>query len=195
MKVPRASLAWIAILIIVSVVVFFGYHILVASKSSPAESTVEFGTLPQEPSFVQHVQNVPRARPAPIQSHRIEPVPVPQIPAQTEQEVQMDEEPLRQTPPDAQYGEPQHIDPLEGPVHSSSDFGDNLRHPEQMIEMAPPLGTSRIMPAGLGSENTAPGGNQPSQFTPEMAQNGGEFMSGISAFDGTDGGGIAYSMI
>ncbi len=195
MKVPRASMAWIAILIIVSVVVFFGYHIFAASKSSSIEQGVTFGALPQEPAFVQQTQNVPVARPAPIQQHRPEPVPVPQIPAQTEQEVQQDEEPLRQTPPDAQYGEPHHMDPLEGPVHSSSEFGDNLRHPEQMIEMAPPLGTSRVMPAGLGSENSAPGGNQPSQFTPEMAQNGGEFMSGIVAFDVSDGGGIGYSMI
>lgn len=195
MTVPRVSLAWIALLVIGLVVAFFGYHIFMASGNAPQETGVQFGTMPQEPEFAQRPTSIPSAQPASIrQQYHVEAVPIPHIPAQTEQEVQQDE-PLRQTPPDVEYGEPQHMDPLEGPVHSSSEFGDNLRHPEQMIEMAPPLGTSRIVPAGLGSEQTAPGGNRPSQFTPEMAQNGAEFMSGIVAFDGSDGGGIAYSMI
>ena len=144
---------------------------------------------------MQSAQNttVQPVRPAPIQ-HQVERVPVPQVPAQVEEDLRHDE-PLYQTPPDVEYGEPEHMDPHEGPVHSMSEFGDNLRHPEQMIEVAPPLGTSRIVPAGLGSEKSAPGGNRSSEYAPEMAQNGGEFMSGIMAFDGSDGGGIAYSMI
>ncbi len=190
MKVPRVSLAWIALLVIGLIAVFFGYHIFMASGSK--ENTgMSFDKVPQETGTLY---SQPVSHPAVIQ-RQVESVPVPHIPAQTDEEVQQDAEPIRQTPPDAEYNEPHYMDPLEGTVHSSSEFGDNLRHPEQMIEIAPPLGTSRIVPAGLGSEESAPGGNTPSQFTPEMAQNGGEFMSGILAFDGSDGGGIGYSMI
>jgi hypothetical protein len=54
----------------------------------------------------------------------------------------------------------------------------------------------RVPAAGLGSDELpSHGGHQSVQYSPEMAQNGGEFMSGIFAFDGTDGGGIGYSMI
>lgn len=185
MKVPRVSVAWIVVFILLSVIGFFGYHIFFAVKpESPG-----FGTVPQE----QSVQGTQPPLAIPVQAP-VEKVPMPKVPAQTEEDLRADE-PLRETPPDVEYGEPQYMDPLEGPVHSVSEFGDNLRHPEQMIEVAPPLGTSRIVPAGLGSEESAPGGNRPSEYAPEMAQNGGEFMSGIMAFDLTDGGGIGYSMI
>jgi hypothetical protein len=188
MKVPRVSLAWIMILVLVSVIIFFGYHILSAYVDKKELNEVPlFESYPTE-SFIQ-----PPTRPAPIYPSQ-EVVPMPSVPAQTEEDLR-EPEPLQQTPPDAEYGEPHHIDPLERPVHSISNFGDNLRHPEQTIEVAPPLGTSRIVPSGLGSEKSAPGGNRPTDYTPEMAQNGGEFMSGILAFDGSDGGGIGYSMI
>jgi hypothetical protein len=188
MKVPRVSLAWILVMVLVSILVFFGYHILSAYDEKKELNQIPmFESYPTE-SFVQ-----PPMRPAPIQPPQ-EAVPLPHVPAQTEEDLR-EPEPLQQTPPDVEYGEPQYMDPHEGPIHSMSEFGDNLRHPEQMIEVAPPLGTSRIVPAGLGSEKSAPGGNRPADYTPEMAQNGGEFMSGIMAFDGTDGGGIGYSMI
>lgn len=187
MKVPRVSLAWIALLVIALVGVFFGYHIFMASSNTGTHSEPVSQEIGQVFSPTASISSV-------IKPHT-ESLPIPRIPAQTEEEVQQDAEPVRQTPPDVDYNEPHYMDPLEGPVHSSSEFGDNLRHPEQMIEIAPPLGTSRIIPAGLGTDETAPGGNHPSQFTPEMAQNGGEFMSGIVAFDVSDGGGIGYSMI
>lgn len=198
MKVPRVSLAWIGIIIISCLVAFFGYHILKSiqgSSQSDIQGLVATGVLPMDEMQMESAHNttVQPVRPAPIQQ-LIERVPVPNVTAQPEEDLRQDE-PLAQTPPDVEYGEPQSIDPQEGPVHSMSEFGDNLRHPEQMIEVAPPLGTSRIVPGGLGSEKTAPGGNRPSEYAPEMAQNGGEFMSGIMAFDGTDGSGIAYSMI
>ena len=186
MKVPRVSVAWIVVFILLSVIGFFGYHIFFAAK--PEHTSSEFGVVPQE---YQQMPSVPVQ--VQVQAP-VEKVPMPKVPAQTEEDLRADE-PLRETPPDVEYGEPQYMDPLEGPVHSMSEFGDNLRHPEQMIEVAPPLGTSRIVPAGLGSEESAPGGNRPSDYAPEMAQNGGEFMSGIMAFDLSDGGGIGYSMI
>lgn len=187
MKVPRVSLAWIIVVIVVSLLAFFGFHILSAMGSNTPQPIPMTQLYPTE-SFVQ-----PPLRPAPLRAS-VEAVPMPQVPAQTEEDMREDE-PLQQTPPDKQQEEPHYADPHEGPVHSMSEFGDNLRHPEQMIEVAPPLGTSRIVPSGLGSEKSAPGGNRPSDYTPEMAQNGSEFMSGIMAFDGSDGGGIGYSMI
>jgi hypothetical protein len=195
MNAPRVSIAWILTLIFACIIAFFGYHILSAMNNTKSELTMQsisnMGVMPMDEMIQQKNQNV--AIPAMVEQ-QVERVPIPEVPAQTKQDLEEDE-PLRRTPPDVEYGEPHSLDPHGGPVHSVSEFGDNLRHPEQMIEVAPPLGTSRMVPSGLGSEKTAPGNNRPSEYSSEMAQNGGEFMSGIMAFDGTDGGGIGYSMI
>jgi hypothetical protein len=97
-----------------------------------------------------------------------------------------------ETPPSIEYPDPEAIDPMEQVVNSESEFGDNLRHPEQTIEMQPPIGSLRAISS---DEPPSMGGNESVQYSPELAQNGGEFMSGIFAFDGTDGGGVGYSMI
>jgi hypothetical protein len=192
MSAPRISLAWVAVLVIVSVVAFFGYQILkVSFEGKPSN---EFVPVPMNnPEQLFPPSKIPPAVPATLME---EPqiVPPPPVVGQSQQELMADE-PLQQTPPDVQYSEPVSNDPLEGPIHSDSLFGDNLRHPEQMFEVAPPLGSGRVVASGLGSDRSSQGGNQSVRFAPEMAQNGGEFMSGISAFDGSDGGGIGYSMI
>lgn len=129
----------------------------------------------------------------PLDAH-IEEMQMPTVVGQTEEELRMTS-PLAETPPSVEYAEPEAKDPLEHEVHSESEFGSNLRHPEQMIEMHPPMGTMRVATAGLGSEGSSVGGNESVQYTPEFATNGGEFMNGIFAFDGSDAGGIGYSMI
>lgn len=184
MKVPRVSLAWIAVLVVLSILVFFTYHIFVAKSNSDSEPKA-FGVLPNE----AHPRRPSSHAPVRVLEER---VPLPAVPAQTEEDLRADE-PLRATPPDAHYEEPESTDPLEAPVHSMSEFGDNLRHPEQMIEMAPPLGTSRMVPAELGSEATSAGRHRPAEYAPEMVQNGGEFAD-IVAYEGGDAG-IAYSML
>ncbi len=196
MSAPRMSLAWIVVLLILSVVGFFGYQILQVAMQRKNEGVLSETPTPQmnpiqlsPPSKIA----VPPAVPAPIYEEP-QPVPPPAVVGQTKEQL-MEREPLQQTPPDAHYSEPMSNDPLEGPVHSESLFGDNLRHPEQMFEVAPPLGSGRIVQSGLGSERSSQGGNDSVRFAPEMAQNGGEFMSGISAFDMSDGGGIGFSMI
>jgi hypothetical protein len=73
-------------------------------------------------------------------------------------------------------------------------FGNNFRHPEQMMEMRPESNTDSIVDSGLGSRRSSSGGNNSVMYAPEMAQNGGEFMQGIVAFDGSDSGG-GYSML
>ena len=71
-------------------------------------------------------------------------------------------------------------DPL-AEVNSETPIKDNLRHPENSF--GPGVennGTRLSVNAGLAS-NTVQGGV--SNFSPEFAQNGGEFMAGISASD------------
>jgi hypothetical protein len=119
---------------------------------------------------------------------------MPVVVGQTEEDLR-DTRPVSETPPTVQYAEPEAQDPLEGTVNGESEFGDTLRHPEQMIEMQPPLGSMRVPASGLGSDKGSVGGNLSVQYAPEMAQNGGEFMHGIMAFDGSDAGGIGYSMV
>jgi hypothetical protein len=75
-----------------------------------------------------------------------------------------------------------------------AEFGSNLRHPEQMVEHHPSTGMGQVVASGLGSEASGPGGNSMVGYAPEMAQNGGEFMSGITAFDMSEMG-SAYSML
>jgi len=76
----------------------------------------------------------------------------------------------------------------------SSEFGNNFRHPEQMIEMRPPSSMESAMQSQIASERSGPGTNNAVGFAPEMAQNGGEFMRGIGAFDTTEIG-TGFSMI
>lgn len=90
-------------------------------------------------------------------------------------------------PPNAQ-GPPQKTlpetaaanDPL-AEVNSETPIKDNLRHPENSF--GPGVennGTRLSVDAGLAN-NSVQGGV--SNFSPEFAQNGGEFMAGISASD------------
>ena len=66
-------------------------------------------------------------------------------------------------------------------VNSETPIRDNLRHPENSF--GPGVennGTRMSVESGVAS-NTVRGGV--SNFSPEFAQNGGEFMEGISASD------------
>lgn len=188
MKIPRISVAWIAVLLVAVLFAFLGYNILRVAGEADAPIPTAFSVMPQN----QHLP-APQTVSAPI--HQIiEEVPLPEVPGQTEEDLQMDE-PLQQVPPSVEYGEPSYQDPMEGTVHSSSEFGDNLRHPEQMMEISPPLGSMRLPSAGIGSDTSSQGGNRSIQYAPEMIQNGAEMMPGIEAYDFSDMGGIAYSML
>lgn len=71
-------------------------------------------------------------------------------------------------------------DPL-AEVNSETPIQDNLRHPENSF--GPGVennGTQLSVNSGVAS-NSVKGGT--SNFSPEFAQNGGEFMAGISASD------------
>lgn len=198
----RVPISWVILFVLLGVMAFFGYHILQASYSPKTnDSDIQFIESKKSVSFhpdVHQDEQIPEPRhalsehtpddiDAPVVTHSI-----PRVPGQTEQDLRATRQ-VQQTPPSVQYDSPEAADPLNRTVHMDAEFGSNLRHPEQMIERRPSAGIAGIVPSGLGSENSHPGNNNPVMYAPEMAQNGGEFMNGISAFDGNDG--VGYSMI
>jgi hypothetical protein len=204
---PRTLFAWLVVALIVATCFFFLYHIVdvaqVPQKDIINGQINSFHENPVAAKNVFHDEPVLSLQhedhlsfhSEPLQPPTEPPKPMPVVVGQTEEDLRA----LRQvseTTPAVEYPEPEAKDPLESVVNSESEFGDNLRHPEQTIEIMPPLGSMRVMPSGVGSEEPPSlGGNQSVQYSPEMAQNGGEFMSGIFAFDSSDGGGIGFSMI
>ena len=155
----------------------------------------------QMPSIGLSQQNEPlletTEQPAPSMN-RLQKPPVPKawpkIPAMTEEELRTPE-PLQRTPPSVLYDDPEASDPLNKIAYMDAEFGSNLRHPEQMIErrvQAPGMG--RVVSSGLGSEISSPGVHNADGYSPEMVQNGGRFMSNVSAWDGSTLN-EAYSMI
>ena len=207
----RIPLSWLLLLALLAVFAFFGYHIYQASSGGgSAESYPPYSQTDEEKAAGKPVQYYIESgaedghvgandaqsgddeAPAPV-VQRVPPHAMPQVPGQTEEDLRTPE-PLQRTPPTTQYNIPEHTDPLNKTVHMSAEFGSNFRHPEQMIESHPGVSMDSVVPSGLGSELSSPGGNQAAGYAPEMAQNGGEWMKGINAFD-TSESGIAYSMI
>jgi len=195
----KISVAWLAVLAIVCVIVFFSYQIAAAAAAPPGlvlnkqsveveRKTVRFAV---EPPVVQTAQ----APPPQQELHSVvlsqAPQSLPQVPGQTEEDLRMDE-PLRATPPATRYDPPDATDPLNGVAFQDAEFGSNLRHPEQMIEKRP----KRLPPSapGLTSSRSSPGGNNAQGYSTEMVQNGGDFMGAILAYDGSEVG-PAYSLI
>lgn len=206
MAAARIPISWLFLIALLGVVAFFGYHIFQASYSLKSESTQDDDFIQSKKSVTfhpnvvaagdndevpepHHVSHSPEELDAPVVTHS-----VPKVPAQTEQDLRATRQ-VQETPPSIQYDSPEAVDPLDRTVHMDAEFGSNLRHPEQMIERRPSAGIAGIVPSGLGSEVSRPGGHNAAGYAPEMAQNGGEFMAGIAAFDGSDGGGIAFSVI
>ena len=79
-------------------------------------------------------------------------------------------------------------DPYESNEESSS-VPERLRHPERMFQPAPSNQTHEIATAsGVASASASQAANALNAFTPEFAQNGGEFMQGIMANDTSEPG-------
>ena len=216
----RIPVSWLFLLIALAVFGFFGYHIIQASSTTDepvALSRPQFPPIPafmngpsmaghpslqhnapptQVPHYLQNVPSptahedttehvVPRQPPVPHQ--------MPHVPGQTEEDLRATE-PMQATPPSVQNDVPESTDPLNKIAYMPAEFGSNFRHPEQMMERHPGIGMGNVVAAQIGSERSGPGGNNAAGYAPEMAQNGGEFMTGISAFDVSESG-VAYSMI
>jgi hypothetical protein len=71
-------------------------------------------------------------------------------------------------------------DPL-AEVNSETPIQDNLRHPENSFGPGVENNGTRLSVSSGVASNSVKGGT--SNFSPEFAQNGGEFMAGISASD------------
>jgi hypothetical protein len=152
----------------------------------------------KEPDYMQNIPETHQddesdLASAPVVQTHTAPNRMPYVPGQTEEDLRAPE-PLQASPPSTQYDIPEATDPLNKHVYMSSEFGSNFRHPEQMMERHPGIGMGNVVAAQIGSEQSGPGGNNAAGYAPEMAQNGGEFMAGISAFDVSESG-VAYSML
>jgi len=129
--------------------------------------------------------NTSAAAPIIEQQPRIYPqrVAVPSGPSTPSQEAPKEE--IHVAPPEVAR------DPYEQPQESSS-IPERMRYPERMFNPAPHNETVDIAPvAGLASASANQAANALQAFTPEFAQNGGEFMQGIYANDSSEPG--AYS--
>jgi hypothetical protein len=79
-----------------------------------------------------------------------------------------------------------------GESEESASIPERLSHPERTFEPAPDNTTHTIAEAsGIASASSSQAGHAMTSFTPEFAQNGGEFMQGIMANDTSEPG--AYS--
>jgi hypothetical protein len=202
---PRTLFAWVFVALLITAGIFFTYHIVDAA-SQPSEPNFngfnEINPILPKNSLYENPVNTTKGQDNDFALHA-EPLDLPPEPpqrmpvviGQTEEDLRATRQVI-ETPPPIEYPEPEAKDPMETAVNSESEFGDNLRHPEQTIEIHPPMGSMRVMPSGMGSEEPPSlGGHDSVQYAPELAQNGGEFMSGIFAFDSSDGGGVGFSMI
>ena len=85
---------------------------------------------------------------------------------------------------------PEVANDLYEPREESASHPERLRHPERMFQPAPSNETHDIASAsGVASANHASAALN--SFTPEFAQNGGEFMQGIFANDTSEPGGFS----
>ena len=74
----------------------------------------------------------------------------------------------------------------------SAVIPERLRHPERMFQPGSDNTTNGIAEAsGIASASASQAGNALQTFTPEFAQNGGEFMQGIMANDTSEPGGYS----
>lgn len=214
----QTLVSWAILLAILAVIGFFGYHILNVSMPLSKEpfpdhterelaikarvSAADTNEAVMQPSTAELIRTAPAEdgsfedgeAPAPVVAKQ-PPIPnrIPRVPAQTEEDLRSPE-PLQATPPSVEYDTPEASDPMNRVSHMDSEFGSNFRHPEQMIEQRPAMTMGGAVGAGLASSASRPGGNRAAGFEPEMAQNGGEFMRGIGAFDSTEVG-TGFSMI
>lgn len=127
-----------------------------------------------------------KSEPSPIRESNTEAEKMPEIPAQTKRELE-EQEPLQQKV-SQKVDLPSNYDHFDKNDNEAM-FGSNLRHPEAMI-----TNTNRHssleedVSAGVASRNNVKDTVGDMPFNAEMAQNGGEFMKGISAFDTSDSG-------
>jgi hypothetical protein len=131
--------------------------------------------------------NLPVSEPASIKEPVQENIQMPEVSGQTEEELK-EPEPLQRSV-SQKVDEPSNYDKFEKNDNQAL-FGSNLRHPEAMITKTNGFATLETDVAAQVASSTVkkPESINDLQFNAEMAQNGGEFMKGILAFDNTESG-------
>jgi len=191
----KISVAWLGVIALVAIVVFFSYQIAMVAQGPKQNQQQQMLQLQQIRQPTQFLAPEPVVAVAPVAApvvHKAPTNPVPSVPGQTAEDLTMDE-PLRATPPAKKYDPPDATDPLNRVAFQDAEFGSNLRHPEQMIEKRP-RPTPPSLSSGIASERSSPGGNNAQGYSTEMVQNGANYMGSILAFDGSEEG-TAYSLI
>ena len=181
---------------VIAVLVFSIYSIIsVVSKkrSAPIKETmydVPYKSSLDEPSTVPVAvparvmqPQVPESLPASLREPVADSALPASVPGQTSEELRQPE-PLQERVYQQTEEAPNARDPYDQKDNMAL-FGSNLRHPEAIMSNA---ATDRFatldtdVASGVASEVKRP------TFSAEMAQNGGQFMNGIFAFDNTDTG-------
>jgi hypothetical protein len=193
----------ILILVAVTAVLVFSVYsiirVIAKKRETPVNETmydVPYKALLDEPFAIPvavqaHAKrsHVPESLPASIREEAAESAPLPSVAGQTDEELRQPE-PLQERVSQQMEEAPNATDPYDKKDNSSL-FGSNLRHPEAMMSNA---ATERFatldtdVASGVASKISRPTSNDEQGFSAEMAQNGGQFMNGIFAFDSTDTG-------
>jgi hypothetical protein len=196
----------VALLFLLTGVVVFMLYILIRKVLDLTKSTKQvketMDDLPYKDSFEEEVpmslppptqaagsrnDNLPNSEPAPIREAVQENTKLPEVAGQSEEELK-EPEPLQRAV-SQKVDEPSNYDKFEKNENQAL-FGSNLRHPEAMITKTDGFATLETDVAAQVASSTVkkPDSINDLQFNAEMAQNGGEFMKGISAFDNSDSG-------
>ena len=197
MSVPRISVAWLVVIFLAAIALFFAYHIgRTIYTNSEKEEMIDSYTKKAPPFYrEEHPLEAPHEGPdydSPSGEHTVA-GDYPEVPGQTQEDLRSTD-PIQATAPAYQYNSPGPKDPHAGPAYEPAEFGDNLRHPEGAFEMRGAASDGYIAASGMGSHVSSPGGNSAVGYSSETAQNAGEFMKGIFAFDGSMEG-TAYSAL
>ena len=187
---------------VIAVLVFSVYSIIrvIAKKrSAPIKETmydVPYKESLDEPAIVPVAvparvmqPQVPESLPAPLREQVADSAPPTSVPGQTDEELRQPE-PLQERVYQQTEEAPNARDPYDQKDNTAL-FGSNLRHPEAIMSNA---ATDRFatldtdVASGVASEVKRPTSLDEQTFSAEMAQNGGQFMNGIFAFDNTDTG-------
>lgn len=134
------------------------------------------------------MEQIPHSMPSPLREPNIsEAVNIPEVPGQTEEDLK-ETEPLQQKVYE-KTELPSALDKYEKSDNVST-FGSNLRHPESMIMKSNQSYSSleEDVASGVASTEHKNSSVNDLQYNSEMAQNGGEFMNGIYAYDSSSEG-------
>jgi hypothetical protein len=203
MTAPRINIAWLVVGLLACIVLFFMFHIGKAMYNNSSNNSNQEKLIEKETNEALQMENMKYAHDVESQVTTTEyesavpkpgvAQPMPEVVGQTEEDLR-NPDPLQQKAPAYRYNKPQAHDSQAGDPYMEAEYGDNLRHPEAMFEPRVQQQSSYIASSGIGSHNSSPGGNYAIGYASENAQNAGEFMNGVFAFD-TSFEGSAYSAL